>query len=206
MHTLPHFLGSWLHVTLSVRNGGEENLALEPAFSRSTVFWMQRAQRPHLEKYGTEEAWRPGEGQEVGTARKCQAPGAGPASRQGGCGTDAGPPGGVRQDCAVGEGDVNVGLEALPGGGAGWRAGSKQGPRAPSWPTAGPAPTGELSPTTSTSLLPRPGSAHRSEIAGGARGPPQGLGRAARTAAQAGFPARSVLHSPRRGCLSVRPL
>lgn len=97
------------------------------------------------------------------------------------------------------EGDVNVGLEALPGGGAGWRAGSKQGPRAPSWPTAGPAPTGELSPTTSTSLLPHPGSAHRSEIAGGARGPPQGLGRAARTAAQAGFPARSVLHSPRRG-------
>lgn len=39
------------------------------------------------------------------------------------------------------EGDVNVGLEALPGGGAGWRAGSKQGPRT-LLPHRGPGPHG----------------------------------------------------------------
>lgn len=77
---------------------------------------------------------------------------------------------------------------------------------APSCPTTGPAPTGEFSPTMSTSLLPRPGSAHGSKIAGGGRGPPQGSGEGSKDGCTGWVPCSVCPAQSQTGCLSVRPL
>lgn len=152
----------------------------------------------------------------MGNARKCQAPRAGPAWRQGGCGrTDAGAPGGVRQDCAWGKGTFNAGLE-------GWKRASRRWSRRRGWEPAGtthvpPCPTaGQAHTGTSSCALPHgldtsgvtppfpTLAAHTSlRVRGGARGPPRGSGETGRTAARAGLPAPSVLHGP-DGSLSFR--
>lgn len=149
-HTMPHFLGSRLHVTLLARNGGAGIWPGNLHFSRSTVFEMQRAQRPDLEKHGIERDLAP-RGRTGSGAR------AGPAWRQGGCGrADAGAPGGVRQDCTVGEGDISCGSRRLKtsfqAAGPGGVAESTAGPTThASLPHEGQAHTGTscvFSPTT----------------------------------------------------------